>query len=391
MDLAQIEGYAKDGSAPHQIYLSRLYMMGAGVSRDVNRAMEWLNTAVKQGDAAAFTERAVVRAQGYAGAIDRADAWQDMLEAAERGDVGATRQLGAITHMIGDTDSALGLLQAAAKAGDAPSKILLADLLREAGDPDAAYWYHACKGNALADWRIETHGYSQPPALAAPERNVPSDILDMLDGFDPFDAEPIVPQRRHSNPQIFVKAKAIPSTLCQYVMAAGSALIRESEVVDPDTGKSKIDPYRTGFLSQFVPGVCDFTVAVFDYRIALHSDTAPQQGEPLTMIVYKPGQQYKPHWDFLVDTMDESFGRLGRSGNRERTALVILDEGFTGGATRFTRLDLDIRLQRGDMLVFQNIDENGNRHDDSMHAGLPVEAGMKWLASKWIRERAYAH
>lgn len=392
MDIQQIRKAAQDGHAAHQVYLSRLHLMGAGVPRDTQAAMHWLKQAIGQGDASAYSERAAILAQGYVGAIDVPGGWKDLLKAAKLGDIPSLRQVGVFACLYGNSAHGKTLLTRAAMRSDEAAQILLADLAWEAGDADgAAYWYARAAENPLARWRMRVRALAPPKTSPSSDAALPRDIWAELAALNPFQPRASNKEQRHEDPAISVFPSAIPLLLCRYVMAVGAGQIRESDVVDPETGKSKVDPYRTGFHHQFMSGLCDFAVAMFDHHIAAHTQTRPQQGEPLTLLVYRPGQQYKPHWDHLVDTMEESFGRIGRSGNRAYTALVTLDDAFTGGATRFTRLDIDVRLAPGDMLVFENLDAAGKRHDDSMHAGMPVEDGVKWLASKWVRQRDYCH
>ena len=40
----------------------------------------------------------------------------------------------------------------------------------------------------------------------------------------------------------------------------------------------------------------------------------------------------------------------------------------------------------GDALIFRNILANGDPDPASRHAGLPVLEGVKYLASRWIRQ-----
>lgn len=392
MDLEDIQEAAHDGHAAHQVYLARLHLMGGGVPRDVPLAMDWLMQAIAQGDASAYAERAAIHAQGYVGDINHKAAWADLQRAAQLGDLSAIRQVGQLCCIFSGPGPGEALLGVAAKRGDEPAQILLADALWARGDKaGAAFWYARSNDNPLSGWRMRTRALEPPQGPSPETKALPADIWETVASIDPYQSMAAQKQSLSQNPEIYTLRGAISPLLCRYVMAVGAGLIRTSDVVDTKTGKAKVDPYRTGFQHQFMSGICDFTVSLFDHHIAAHTQTPVKHGEPLTMLVYRPGQQYKPHWDHLVDTMDEAFGRLGRSGNRLYTALVTLDDQFEGGATRFTRLDIDVRLDPGDMLVFRNLDEKGARADDAMHAGLPVESGVKWLASKWIRERDFAH
>lgn len=68
---------------------------------------------------------------------------------------------------------------------------------------------------------------------------------------------------------------------------------------------------------------------------------------------------------------------------------MYLNDGYQGGSTFFPRLQIEVKGRRGDMLHFHNLQANGLGHKDSLHAGVPVTAGEKWLLSQWIRSEAY--
>ena len=77
-----------------------------------------------------------------------------------------------------------------------------------------------------------------------------------------------------------------------------------------------------------------------------------------------------------------------RRGDNPRalTALVYLNEDYRGGETRFIETGLDVKGRTGDALIFRNILANGDPDPASRHAGLPVLEGVKYLASRWIRQ-----
>jgi hypothetical protein len=69
--------------------------------------------------------------------------------------------------------------------------------------------------------------------------------------------------------------------------------------------------------------------------------------------------------------------------------LVYLNDDYEGGETEFPRLGLRYKGKTGDALVFWNVSQTGELERDSVHAGLPVTSGQKWLLSKWVRQKAY--
>lgn len=120
----------------------------------------------------------------------------------------------------------------------------------------------------------------------------------------------------------------------------------------------------------------DLIVQRINRCIATATGTQPNWGEPLNVLRYQEGQQYRPHHD----------GRGSDDGTtRIMTALVWLNEQFDGGETEFPALNIKVRGGVGDMLVFRNVHDDGSQDDRLIHAGLPVSQGVKWMASRWIR------
>ena len=113
-------------------------------------------------------------------------------------------------------------------------------------------------------------------------------------------------------------------------------------------------------------------------RLAVLTGSDVSQGEPLQMLRYRPGQEYRPHLDFLNEP-----------NKRILTALIYLNDDYEGGETSFTNIGLNVKGKTGDALVFRSQGPDGNLEPLSWHAGLPVLRGTKYLASRWIRERTF--
>ena len=120
----------------------------------------------------------------------------------------------------------------------------------------------------------------------------------------------------------------------------------------------------------------DLVVQRINGCIAAATGTHPKWGEPLNVLRYNEGQQYRAHHD----------GRgSGEGTTRIMTGLIWLNEQFEGGETEFPNLNIRVRGGVGDMLVFRNEHDDGSQDDRLVHAGLPVSQGIKWMASRWIR------
>ena len=73
-------------------------------------------------------------------------------------------------------------------------------------------------------------------------------------------------------------------------------------------------------------------------------------------------------------------------GQRTVTFLIYLNDDYEGGATTFPRLDWSFKGKAGDALAFWNVTD-GHPDTRTLHAGTPTRNGVKWLFSKWVRDR----
>jgi prolyl 4-hydroxylase len=162
---------------------------------------------------------------------------------------------------------------------------------------------------------------------------------------------------------------------CSYVMSAAEPLLEPSMVYN-DSGEQVRDTIRTSDGAGFYWLIEDPAIHALNRRIAKATGTDYGQGEPLQVLRYAPGQEYRPHFDYL-----EAF-----DNPRPWTALIYLNDGYEGGATRFVKTGLEVRGDTGDVLVFGNGGPDGKRDPLAEHAGLPVTAGRKYLATRWIRQ-----
>lgn len=165
---------------------------------------------------------------------------------------------------------------------------------------------------------------------------------------------------------------------CAYLIDAAEGLFEPSMVYDR-SGQLVKDTIRTSEGAAFHWLIEDPAIHAFNRRVAAVTGTAYEQGEALQVLRYAPGQEYRPHFDYLE----------GADNPRPYTALIYLNDGYEGGATAFVRTDLKVHGNTGDVLLFRNNGPDGRRDPLAQHAGLPVTAGVKLLATRWIRERRW--
>jgi prolyl 4-hydroxylase len=166
---------------------------------------------------------------------------------------------------------------------------------------------------------------------------------------------------------------------CDYLVDAATPMLKPSLVVDEKSGRHIPHPIRTSDGATFAWLIANPAVHALNRRIAAATGTSVEQGEPLQVLRYRPGQQYRSHLDAVP-----------APGNRRiLTAIVYLNGEYEGGETRFTRTGLSVRGRKGDALLFRNTRSDGRADPMSEHAGLPVTAGTKLIASRWIWERPF--
>ena len=166
---------------------------------------------------------------------------------------------------------------------------------------------------------------------------------------------------------------------CAHVASVAADLLEPSMIIDPVTHRARPDPVRTSDAAVIGPARETLVVQALNRRIAAASDTDIAAGEPLTVLRYAPAQQYRLHHDALP----------GAANQRAWTMLVYLNEGYGGGETGFPANGLQFQGRGGDGLLFANLDSDGAIDHAAQHTGLAVTAGVKWLCTRWIRQRRH--
>lgn len=218
---------------------------------------------------------------------------------------------------------------------------------------------------ALARLREETADPARARALALIDRMV------LTATGDP--ASLPNPQRLSSAPDVIVYQGLFTGDECDHLLAVAAPSYQPTMINDAQ-GREVPHPLRTSHGAPLHWLIEDPAIHALARRLAAASGTDYVQGEPLIILRYQPGQQYHRHFDALP----------GLQNQRIKTALVYLGSGYEGGETEFPRIGLKVRGEKGDVVVFRNVDESGQPDPLSEHAGLPVRRGTKFLASRWI-------
>ena len=130
----------------------------------------------------------------------------------------------------------------------------------------------------------------------------------------------------------------------------------------------------------------DEDVRAIDNRICALMGLDERQGETLQGQVYAPGQYFRTHHDFFH--IDQAYWPMQQAsgGQRTWTAMIFLNRPEAGGETAFTAAGLTVPPRPGMLLMWNNMDANGAPNLYAAHEGCPVEAGVKYIVTKWFRE-----
>jgi prolyl 4-hydroxylase len=333
-----------------------------------------------------------IRASGYGMATDPGAALALRIDQARSGDAQAMVEIALLSALDGGDDelAAIPLFEMAAAAGN-PAAI--AALLR-LGVETAALSPIARRnapllarsGHALAEPLIAaTHVLPDAPARPGHPGPAWPEADDLLAAIL---APPPTPHSLHATPRVVRAPLFLPAVLCDYLTALAAPLLQPARVFDPASGQTRPDPYRQSLTAALPDGAMDLVSWAIKLRMARLAGGTYDQGEPLAVLLYRPGEQYRAHVDYLSEDGQAASLDLTRRGQRVATALVRLNQEFTGGDTVFPRLGLRWTGGRGDALSFANTAAGGQGDPMTLHAGEAVITGMKLLASLWLRERA---
>ena len=180
--------------------------------------------------------------------------------------------------------------------------------------------------------------------------------------------------------ELFIVRHFLDPTTCAALIERIDARRRPSDIVD-DLGIANFRTSETCDLDSTDPVVADVERKISEL-LGLPLD----HGEPLQGQRYAPGQEFRPHtdtfnpggYDFLVHTQ--------RGGQRSWTAMIYLNQPEDGGATRFKTIGKTIQPETGKLLTWNNLLADGTPNPATLHQGMKVRRGTKYVLTKWFRQ-----
>jgi prolyl 4-hydroxylase len=182
---------------------------------------------------------------------------------------------------------------------------------------------------------------------------------------------------------LFVVKRFLEPELCTRIMALIDLGRRPSTIAD-----SNGDPtYRTSETCDLADA--DPDVVEIDRRIAALTGLDMAHGEPMQGQRYAVGQEFKAHTDYFEPNGADFQQYCAVSGQRTWTVMIYLNEPEAGGATRFKAIDKIVQPEVGKLLAWNNLRPDGRVNPSTLHHGMKVRAGTKYVITKWFRERPW--
>ena len=192
--------------------------------------------------------------------------------------------------------------------------------------------------------------------------------------------------RRVPNPklELFIVPEFLDASACRFFCELIELERRPSTIADPN-GDHYFRTSETCDLDHGVP-----EVAQLDAQLSAWAGIDPAYGEPLQGQRYAVGQEFKGHTDYFEPDGADFAKFCSVAGNRTWTAMIYLNEPEAGGATRFKVIDKIVKPETGKLLAWNNRRADGSLNPATLHHGMKVRKGVKYVITKWYRERPWA-
>ena len=188
------------------------------------------------------------------------------------------------------------------------------------------------------------------------------------------------------DPRIVVFGGLLSHEECDELMALAGERLARSETVRTDTGTSEVNEARTSDGMFFQRGENPLCQRI-ERRIAALLRWPLENGEGLQVLRYRPGAEYKPHYDYFDPAQPGTPTILRRGGQRVGTLVIYLNPPARGGATTFPDVKLEVAPVKGHAVFFSY--DRPHPVTRTLHGGAPVLEGEKWVATKWLRENRF--
>lgn len=191
--------------------------------------------------------------------------------------------------------------------------------------------------------------------------------------------------RRTPSPRIelFDRPQFLPPDLCAELIALIDKDRRPSTIADHNGD----DSFRTSETCDLDGG--ERAVRKLEALLFELNGIDAAHGEPVQGQRYAVGQEFKAHTDYFEPGGQDFAKYCSVSGQRTWTFMIYLNEVEAGGATRFKVVDKLFRPETGKLVCWNNHRSDRTLNPATLHHGMKVRKGVKYVITKWYRERPW--
>ncbi len=155
---------------------------------------------------------------------------------------------------------------------------------------------------------------------------------------------------------------------------------RPSTIADPN-GDDYFRTSETCDLDAAEPAVQELEALLEEFN-----GIDPAHGEPVQGQRYDVGQEFKAHTDYFQPDGADYERYCAIPGQRTWTCMIYLNDVESGGATRFKVINKMFQPQTGKLVCWNNRRPDGRVNPNTLHHGMKVRKGVKYVITKWYRE-----
>jgi prolyl 4-hydroxylase len=337
---------------------------------------------------------------GISGVMDESagDGLADLRRRADRGEPAAMRLLGS-RLLMGDRaplepKEAFSWIGRGAAGGDDAALELMSTLtgigaFAPQSWPDAVDYLRqaAERGGASAQGQIRLLAAGPEAAEPIEARESWADLarrIDVAAWITPPPRKPL-----WETPRIRMAERFASSPICDWIKSRAQGHMRPAMMYDGETKTEAVDPHRTCSDYQFDFLNTDLVLLLVRARVAELTKLPTVAMEPPRVFHYALGEHIKPHYDRCGNEVEGYGAEGGYLGDRIVTFLLYLNDGFDGGELDFPKSGVKFKGVKGDAIYFSHVDPSGKPDPLSLHAGLTITRGEKWVLSQWIHDRPF--
>ncbi len=181
---------------------------------------------------------------------------------------------------------------------------------------------------------------------------------------------------RLEEPLVVVLGNVLSDEECDELIRLSKDRMKRSKI-----GTERVENELRTSSGSFIEESENDIVSRVEQRISAIMNIPIEHCEGLQILQYKPGQEYKAHYDYFSSTSKVI------SNNRISTLVMYLNDVEEGGETYFPKLNFTVSPKKGMAVYFEYFYNDQTLNELTLHGGAPVITGEKWVATQWMRKQ----